>query len=53
MKRIKKMIEGISNWYYDLDKFSQFWIDIYTMLAVIIGPVILIAWILCFFGGEE
>lgn len=54
MKRIKKMIERISDWYYDLDRFSQFWVDIYTMLAVAIGPAILIAWlILCFFGGEE
>lgn len=53
MKRIKKMIEWISNWYYDLDRFSQFWIDIYVMLGVSIGPVILIAWILCFLGGKE
>lgn len=53
MKRIKKMIERISDWYYGLDRFSQFWVDIYTMLVVLIGPVILIAWILCFFGGEK
>lgn len=53
MKRIKKMIERISDWYYGLDRFSQFWIDIYTMLAVLIGLAILIAWILGFFGGEE
>ena len=52
MKRIKKIIERISDWYYDLDRFSQFWIDMFTVLATLIGPVILIAWILCFFGGE-
>ena len=53
MKRIKKMSERISDWYYDLDRYSRFWIDMFTTLAVTIGPVILIAWILCFFGGEE
>ena len=53
MKSIKKMSERISDWYYDLDRYSRFWIDMFTTLAVTIGPVILIAWILCFFGGEE
>lgn len=53
MKRIKKMIEWISDWYYDLDRFSQFWIDMFTMSAVLIGPVILIAWMLYLFGGEK
>ena len=53
MKRIKKMTEWISDWYYDLDRFSQFWIDMFIVSAMAAGPVILIALIIRFFGGEE